>query len=338
MSLSSLTGHMQQNLDAVPPILLFGMPRSGTTWIGKIFDSHPETLYRHEPDSWGRLNFLPHMPSLDQTEDYVSDIRHFFAQLPYMKLTKVVASTPIFPKSYYSPLRYQLFRLNVFAVKALAKMAGEKPAPSWIRRRDIPHIRVVWKSIESLGRLGMIARALKPCYGIHITRHPCGYVASVLRGEMQQRFTSNISASEDLVLMAHCMDTTTAREHGLSMEMLRALHPVERLAWRWVLFNAKAMEDIAGEPNCMRLRYEDLCRDPVDVAKKLFEFTNLNWNNQTERFVDQSTAKDVGRYYSVVKDPMKAATKWKKELSASDIDRIYAVIAKTHLSELYPRD
>ena len=329
---------MQKKLEAVPPILLFGMPRSGTTWIGKIFDSHPETLYRHEPDSWGRLNFLPLMAPLDQTEAYASGIRDFFDRLPYMNLTKVVASTPIFPKKYYSPLRYQLFRFNVFAAKALAKIAGEQPAPSWIRKQDIPRIRVVWKSIESLGRLGVIERALQPCFGIHITRHPCGYVASVLRGESQQRFTSDTSASEDLELLAMCMNTAAAREYGLSMEMLRALHPVERLAWRWVLFNAKAMEDIAGEPNCMSLRYEDLCRDPVGVAKQLFEFTNLSWNNQTERFVSQSTAKDVGRYYSVVKDPMKAATKWKKELSASDIDRIYAVIAKTHLSELYPRE
>lgn len=326
------------DLNAVPPILLFGMPRSGTTWIGKIFDSHPETLYRHEPDSWGRLNFLPHMPKLEEADTYAPEIRRFFAQLPYIKLTKVVASTPIFPKQYYSALRYQLFRLNVFAVKALAKLAGEKPAPSWIRKRDIPRIRVVWKSIESLGRLGVIERALQPCYGIHITRHPCGYVASVLRGELQQRFTSNISASEDLVLLAHCMDTSTAREHGLSIEMLRTLHPVERLAWRWVLFNAKAMEDIRGESNCMSLRYEDLCRDPVGVAKQLFEFTGLEWNEQTERFVSQSTAKDVGRYYSVVKDPMKAATKWKKELAAEDIERIHRVIAKTHLADLYPRD
>lgn len=29
-------------------ILLFGLPRSGTTWLGKLFDSHPDTLYRHE--------------------------------------------------------------------------------------------------------------------------------------------------------------------------------------------------------------------------------------------------------------------------------------------------
>lgn len=328
----------EANMSALPPILLFGMPRSGTTWIGKIFDSHPETLYRHEPDSWGLLNFLPFMAPLDHAETYASDIRVFSRQLPDMELTKVVASTPIFPKKYYSPLRYQLFRLNVFAVKAIAKIVGEQPVPTWIRDQDKSHIRVVWKSIESLGRLGAIERALQPCFGIHITRHPCGYVASVLRGELQQRFTSDTSASEDLELLALCLDTATAHEHGLTMENLRRMHPVERLAWRWVLFNAKAMQDIAGEPNCMTLRYEDLCRDPVGVAKQLFAFTQLSWNEQTERFVSQSTAKDVGRYYSVIKDPMKAATKWKNELSAADIDRIYAVISATRLSGLYPRE
>ena len=31
--------------------LLFGMPRSGTTWVAKILDSHPHADYRHEPDS-----------------------------------------------------------------------------------------------------------------------------------------------------------------------------------------------------------------------------------------------------------------------------------------------
>jgi Sulfotransferase family len=31
-------------------ILILGSPRSGTSWLAKIFDSHPEVLYRHEPD------------------------------------------------------------------------------------------------------------------------------------------------------------------------------------------------------------------------------------------------------------------------------------------------
>src|SRR6185312_4530492 len=48
-----------------PCILIFGLPRSGTTWIGKLFDSHPDTLYRHEPDSVRRLS----MPLFPEKED-----------------------------------------------------------------------------------------------------------------------------------------------------------------------------------------------------------------------------------------------------------------------------
>lgn len=314
------------------------MPRSGTTWIGKIFDSHPDTLYRHEPDSWGLLNALPLMAPADKAEAYSRDVMDFCARLPGMKLTKVAASTPIFPKSYYSPFQYQLFRLNVFAVKAAAKVLGEQPVRNLIRSKDLAHIRMVWKSIESLGRLGVIERALQPCYGIHIARHPCGFVASVLRGESRRHFTDNVSASEDMGLLALCLDTATARRHGLTLENLKRMHPVERLAWRWVLFNAKAMQDIEGRPGCMTLRYEDLCCDPLGVAKQLFEFTRLPWNEQTERFVNQSTSKDVGRYYSVVKNPLKASTKWKDELSKVDIDRIYSVVAETQPGALYPSD
>ena len=42
--------------------LVFGLPRSGTTWLGKIFDSHPMTLYRHEPDSVERISGVPLLP------------------------------------------------------------------------------------------------------------------------------------------------------------------------------------------------------------------------------------------------------------------------------------
>ena len=38
-------------MDTVPMLMIAGMPRSGSTWVGNIFDSHPQTIYIHEPDS-----------------------------------------------------------------------------------------------------------------------------------------------------------------------------------------------------------------------------------------------------------------------------------------------
>ena len=44
-------GGSPASLDALAaPILILGAPRSGTTWLAEIIDSHPDVLYRHEPD------------------------------------------------------------------------------------------------------------------------------------------------------------------------------------------------------------------------------------------------------------------------------------------------
>src|ERR1700712_4231116 len=42
-------------------IFIFSSPRSGSTWLAKAFDSHPDTLYLHEPDIVDRgSDLLPH--------------------------------------------------------------------------------------------------------------------------------------------------------------------------------------------------------------------------------------------------------------------------------------
>lgn len=317
-------------------VLLFGMPRSGTTWLGKIFDSHPDTLYRHEPDAWGRLNVIPLLPDLASAGRYREPAEAFVERLARMRDVKVSATLPVFKKRYYTIVDHYVQVTAVKAAKAAAKVIGEFPVPLPKPRGSAPVL--VWKSIESIGRLGVLAQVFPQARCIHILRHPCGYVASVKRGESKGKFSDRMQSSEDYGVYERLLETEQARSRGLSLESLRAMEPVERLAWRWLLYNEKAMEDIESAANCMSIRYEDVCKDPEAGTRRMFDFAGLPWDDQTARFIGASTASERDSYYSVYKDPLRAANKWRSELSEDEIRRIWAVVEGSKPGREYSED
>src|SRR5918999_996008 len=94
--------------------LLCGMPRSGTTWIGKIFDSHPDTLYRHEPDSASdEIKSIPLVASPSNAERYREVLSAFIEGLPHLKTARSAGSLPLFPKRYCSSAHLQFKKLAV---------------------------------------------------------------------------------------------------------------------------------------------------------------------------------------------------------------------------------
>ncbi len=120
------------------------------------------------------------------------------------------------------------------------------------------------------------------------------------------------------------------------MTYLRTLTPIERSAWRWTLWNEKAMEDIQSQANRRVVRYEDFCAGPARAARHLFDFCGLSWQSQTEQFLVDSSGKDDSAYYSVYKDSSQAATTWRKRLSAENIEKILAITTKSLPGALYP--
>lgn len=321
---------MQCNL-----IILMGMPRSGTSWLGKIFDSHPDTLYRHEPDSSQHIGGVPMFADIALTDQYRDAITDVVDRLRGAWRSNVAATLPVFPKSYYAYPQLALRKFSILATKIGARVLGELPVPEVVDLWRVSQLLPVWKSIESVGRLGVLCRSLPASRAILIIRHPCGYVASVLRGEAKGKFASSTPSDQDFGVYAKMMEIPQARSHGLTLDGIRRMQPVERLAWRWVLFNEKAMNDVAGLSNCSSVSYEDLCRDPITQAGKLFAFSGLKWNEQTETFIRQSTASNNASYYSIFKDPQKSANQWKTDLTAGDIERVLAVIRDTAPGRLY---
>jgi hypothetical protein len=122
-------------------------------------------------------------------------------------------------------------------------------------------------------------------------------------------------------------DTTQARKRGLTLERFQDMDLIDRLVWRWVLVNEKAILEIRKTSNGRVVRYEDLCGRPQEVARDLLSHVGLDWHEQVERFIRQSTQTHKSDYYGVFKDPQQSATKWQKELTNKQISRILSLTA-----------
>ncbi len=317
-------------------VLLLGAPRSGTTWLAKIFDSHPDVLYRHEPDTVLRNQMLQRFFRDEDIPAFKDAAEGYLRQLVDTRTLKTAGSLPMFPKSYYSTPIHILRRGIVYALRAAEQISGTTrlikhlPVPDLLGPKRLAGKRVVMKSVSSRGRARLFARALPGCRIIYIVRDPCGQVASVLRGAALGKF-------EDQLRPEELLHTDLAARYGLTEERLKAMPKTEQLAWNWAILNEKAIEDLSDIPTARVLRYQDLCVDPLGQAKELFEFTGLSWNQQTENFVTQSSRSNApDRYYQVFKTSTTAMHRWRTELEPEDQRRILGVVRQTGLRALCP--
>jgi len=322
-------------------LFIVGMPRSGTTWLAKIVDSHPDVMYRHEPDSIIRPSYLPPFCRGAVVDEYLSAAQHYLDSILAVRTPKVVGSMPIFAKSYLGPVAQGGRKAIILAAKAAGRFAPLKEVSNAIRIPDFAtvgsgRLKLVIKSIGALGHLNLFLKARPDAKAVVIVRHPCGHVASVLRGIALGKFGTDVPATQDEGIYRHLASTEEAAELDLTFERLMEMTPLERLTWRWAISNSKTMRDFEGDPRVRVLRYEDACADPEGVARELIAFAGLEWNTQTERFLRQSiNGEKDGEYYRIFRNPVQSAYKWKAEFAQEDIGRILTIARKTPAGRLF---
>jgi hypothetical protein len=310
-----------------PLILLLGSPRSGTTWLGKIFDSHPRVLYRHEPDSAVPCYDMPFLVSAQDLERYGTVARDYLARLREVRCPSVVGKRPLFDKSFRGPaaeaVRRGLIRALRPLEKAPAALRRRLVVPDMLDRGRAAPVHVI-KSVISLGRGGLFHHADPDLRVVLIVRHPCGFVASRLRGASAGRMPVNSPAKA----MAAAPEAAT---FGLTQDCLERLGALEQLAWEWTLFNHKLLLDLAQSDRLHVVLHDSLSRDTATETRRLYEFAGLEWNAQTEAFIGRSTsaAAGGGEYYGVERDSREEAEKWRRELSEAQIAAVMEIAGRS---------
>jgi len=305
-------------------LMIIGAPRSGTTWIAKLFDSHPDVCYRHEPDTILRDSELPVLCSSADFERYRIRAQGYLESLAEVRTLKSAGSLPLFSKKYRTRSGNLQHALIVHGVRSLqAATRGS----AWSKRMQIPDLfspgssprLVVMKSVSARGRIGLFARAMPECRIVFVIRHPCGQVNSTLRGIRSGRFERRIPFEEIL-------QTSEAQEAGLSAREFHSLDVVEQCAWHWAILNQKAANDLAGLTRIRTVSYDEVCLRPREASRELLALAGLDWTEHTNAFVTRSTtSKDSNRYYLITRDSLAAADKWRSQLAPDDQARILAI-------------
>lgn len=316
-------------------VLLFGLPRSGTTWLAKVFDSHPAVLYRHEPDTVWRGRHLPIWPPATPSPALLAEALAYLDRILTTRTLKTMGAQPMFPKSYRGAAAERIRLALIQALRLMERLgggplAGHVTIPDWVAAGAWGRITLVLKSVSSPTRLGLFAQALPGCRVIYTIRHPCGQVASMRRGERLGMFENELDL--DWLLAG-----AEAKAHGLDPAGFARWPLLERLAWQWVLLNERALADLAGHPAARVVRHADLARAPLARARELLAFAGLSVAPETAAFIRRSTehAGATG-YYRVYRNAAAEIDKWRSELSAGEQARIWAVARRSHLAALWP--
>jgi hypothetical protein len=315
-------GHKKAVSRFPPMILIFGSPRSGTTWLGKLFDSHPDVFYLHEPDSILVDREIPFQVGEDELEKYIAPASEYLLRLLEIRNIKVTGSLPVFRKQY----RNTLLQLARTGYVYTSKIVGRGVDSERIHNINVPdcyggskkvNCRNVIKSVNSLNRATLFSRVNPDARVLHLIRHPCGYVASLLRG-----FRLNLLQGKSFMPAISRMPE--AKQRGFTLNYLEGLAIEEQLACLWMVQNEKTMKELQGNKNYKLVVYEDLCLDPVTVTRELFSFSGLNWNAQSEKFIQDCLNADNGGkgYFQIIRNPAKAASRWKDELDRNQVSRV----------------
>lgn len=173
-------------MDFSRSIMIIGASRSGTSWVGKVFDSHPDVLYRHEPDASLHEPGLPFFIDPTETERYVPLAADYAQRLLNIHTVKSAGHFPIFHKSYYSKAAELAHGSVIHALKWAEKLSGRNlsslPIPDLFQIGAASSLRPVVKSVSARGRASAFIKAMTGARFIFLLRHPCGQIASALRG------------------------------------------------------------------------------------------------------------------------------------------------------------
>lgn len=295
------------------PIIIFGIPRSGTTWLARTLAMDQEIQYVVEPDNESTtfLGYfykrgLQRFPYFRVGEEAKSYIKLFHRALNGDYITYESPNNNLLYKS-------NLISLNLVKRRLRKKGRNRKLIFNWdfaLRKnvqKDLKKRRLV-KTVHALLNIPFLKNKFE-FLPLIILRHPAACVYSHIKlglTDGDQDVFKNTQLAEDFL-------------QPFLEKINKIKTPLERMGmqigiFHYVVFHYKK------QYNYHIIFHEELCENPIFEFEKLFKVLDLNWDKKVETFInDNNTA---GEGFDIKRNASQIKNQWKKNWTNEQLEEI----------------
>lgn len=297
-------------------LLIVGVPRSGTTWIGRALGHTEQAAYVNEPDGFRDPLAFRTMVDLGENPtlspgDHAPDVERLWAGAlaggrPAGTIRDRLARA-IFERTPLDDLR---------AARAAGRASGRAGLAAKLavaRRAEPAAARVVVKSVQSALALDWIVDRFSPQV-LLIERNPFNVLASW----SELGYVRN--PRESAAIAAHAR-----ARWGVDAPGDDAPHLAHQ-AFLFGVLTSALREAAAAHPEWVRTHHEDLCVDTVPRFRALAADVGLVWGDAAEHFVTESDRE--GTPYRTQRRTEDQPDRWRDRLDAEQVATIRATLAR----------
>lgn len=308
-------------------VLIAGIPRSGTSWIGRTLGKAEDTLYLHEPDSESvhpfavrakqELGRYPALAGADRARDYellwrsafgleshnASSVGRFVRKARARFVMRLLKATPKdeLDRVIASAGTYRPFNITVAAALAVP------------RRPQRAFDNIVVKSVHSPLALDWIVERCHPRVLV-VFRHPLNTIASWLALSLPD---------QDRGLDRNPIVVERVLEWGVSLPDER-WSPLARAAWHYGVLTCALQASADRHPDWVVVSHDHLCTNPAVFFPQVAAGLELPWGTDAENFLNESNR--PGERYKTYRVASELPERWRERLSDAQVEEIRRVL------------
>ncbi|XP_069093407.1 carbohydrate sulfotransferase 5-like [Pleurodeles waltl] len=300
-------------------ILILTSWRSGSSFVGQLFNQNPNVFYLIEP-TWHVWASMPNesfqllqMPVRDLLRSiFMCDMSTF---QPYIKRYKFITDLFMWhdSRALCSPPACNAFNRSDIVNREMCFQRCGKISFPMVEETCNTYSHIVLKTVRIMD-LNVLYPLLKdPQLNlkiIHLVRDPRGVLLSREHFKGLYRDDKTITGTKDkLADRFHVMQEICAAQVRIYKSAIQ--NPPDFLKDRYVM-----------------VRYEDLVNNPVGHIKDWYSFVGLNMSPKLESWIQNITHSEIPKernFLPLSGDSAKIAQQWRKNLNFTNVEKVQAI-------------